>query len=131
MVQGNPLENAEIVVSGITLREEPFKQYNVRVTPDDDVIRYSIPIKKKDGSFTKVYDVYKANKAKLEENFAEDNCIKMKVAYSEKAVETQAGARKYRTIRAMEITGVAPKTIEEAPKEEEKPEEMDIQDIPF
>jgi len=125
------LENAEIVVSNITLREEPFKQYNVRVTPDDEVIRYSIPIKKKDGGLYKSYEVYKLNKAKLDESFAEDKLVKMKVVYKEKAVETQGGLRKYRNIVLIEIMageGEQPR-IENAATP--PPDEMKIEDIPF
>lgn len=132
----NPLENAEIVVSNITLREEPFKQYNVRVTPDDDIIRYSIPIKTKDGNLTKAYETYKENKVKLDEYFAEDKNVKMSVAYAEKAIETQAGLRRYRTIRKLEITvgeGVQPEPTEKPKVVEAGTEEEDISisDIPF
>jgi len=135
----NPLENEEILVSNIELKEiewsgGKFKQYNV-VCNSEQGVYYSLPIKKKDQSFTKVYEMYKLNKAKFDTEFAEDRPVKLKVAYSETVKEKEFEGKKrisrYRTIRFMEV--IAGDGEQPEPKSEEVniPTEEDINSIPF
>lgn len=140
-MENNPLENEEILVTNIKLKEiewsgGKFKQYNVSCNADKGIY-YTLPIKKKDGEFTKVYEMYKLNKAKLDDNFAEDHPVRIKVAYSEKVAEKEYEGKKnifrYRTIRHMEIVageGEQPEPTVK-PKEEANTEEISIEDIPF
>ena len=140
-MQGNPLENAEILVSNIELKEitkkdgGTFKQLSVSVPAAEKGTYYSLPIQLKAGGFTKAYEVYKLNKMKLDEHFMEDKPVKMKVAYSENVAEKEfEGVKKilrYRTIRFVEIMAGE----EEQPRIENAatppPDEMKIEDIPF
>lgn len=136
-----PLENEEIVVSNIELKEitkkdgGTFKQFNVNVPDAPKGTWYSLPIKKKDGSETKAYEVYKANKAKLDDYFVADTNIKCEIAYSEKVVEKEFEGTKhinrYRTIRALKIIGVAPVEVTAETEEDVLPSENDINAIPF
>jgi len=116
-MQNQPLENAEIKVSNIELKEikkkdgGSFKQYNVSVANPEKGVYYSLPIKKKDGEFTAAYKVYHAAKAKLEDAFINNQLADMKIGYSERAAVKEINGEqyhsKYRTIRFLEITGLS------------------------
>jgi len=130
----NPLINEMLEITSVELVDkgkEPntWKEYAVKVKNYVKGEKYSIPIKKADGTATKAYEFYKENKAKWEEAFVEDNTIKVKVGISVKkndwTYEGDTGTTTYKTIRFMEELS----EVDEALLAKE--DEISVEDIKF
>jgi len=109
--QNTPLQNEEIVVSNIKLVDkgkEPntWKEYAVTTEPNVKGIKYSIPIKKADGTATKAYETLKEKKSEWEDKFIDGQTINLEVGFSEKVNKWEfkgaTGETRYRTIRFFE-----------------------------
>lgn len=133
----NPLVNEMLEITGVELVEKgkapnTWKEYSVKVKDYVKGEKYSIPIKKADGSPTKAYEFYKENKGKWEEMFVEDNTVKVKVGVSCKEVEWEfkgtTGKTNYKTIRFMEELSEVDEALL-AKKEEDS--SIDVESIEF
>jgi len=109
--QKNPLKNETIEITGVELvtkGKEPntWKEYAVQIKNYVKGEKYSIPIKKVDGSETKAYQFFMKNFAEWNQKFASDESVVVSVAVSEKVNEWEyegtKGVTTYKTIRFME-----------------------------
>ena len=129
------LTEKQITVSGMEIVDkgkEPntWKEISVKVEPYEKGTHYSIPIKKRDGGFTKAYETYKTNRATWEEAFIESKLVSLNIGYDEKSVDWEKDGKKgtsiYRSIRFINIPVPGGETEYEI-----NADEADPQNIPY
>ncbi len=91
--KNEPLKLEALKITGFELVDKEgktgnkWKEYRVKIKDYTKGVSYSFPVKKADGTFTKVYELYKEMKNDWEEKFVEDNTVNVKVGISEWAWE--------------------------------------------
>jgi len=106
------LKNEKIRITNVELKEKKrkdgttWKEFEVKIVGQPKGVYYTLPIKKADGNFTKVYEDYKAVKGEWEDLFIGGASVYMEVAVDEKqsAWKTKEGkdmVSTYKTIRMM------------------------------
>lgn len=124
------LKNEVLRITNVELKEKKrkdgttWKEFEVKTLNQPKGVYYTLPIKKADGSFTKVYEAYKAVKGEWEDIFIGGASVTMEVAVDEKksAWKTKDGkdmVSTYKTIRMMREVDGTPE------------EEIDISDVSF
>ena len=132
--KNEPLKLEALEITGLELVEKEgkngnkWKEYKVKVKDYTKGVSYSFPVKKKDDTFTKVYELYKEKKSDWEELFEEDNTVKVKVGVSEFKWEFDGKSGTKKTIRFMEELSEVDEALL-AKKEEDK--EISVEDIAF
>lgn len=113
------LQNEVIKITNVELKEKKrkdgttWKEFEVKTLNQPKGVYYTLPIKKADGSFTKVYESYKAVKSDWEDIFIGGASVTMEVAVDvkESAWKTKDGKDMvsiYKTIRMMRETDGTP-----------------------
>lgn len=124
------LKNEVIRITNVELREKKrrdgtaWKEFEVKILNQPKGVYYTLPIKKADGSFTKVYEGYKSVKSQWEDMFISGMSVLQEVAVDEKKSDWKTKDGKpmtstYKTIRMMREVDGTPE------------EETDISNIEF
>ena len=117
------LKNEVIKITNVELKEKKrkdgttWKEFEVKTLNQPKGVYYTLPIKKADGSFTKVYEAYKAVKSNWEDIFIGGASVTMEVAVDVKTAPSKSNrtdengkpyVNTYKTIRMMRETDGTP-----------------------
>lgn len=114
------LQRENIRITNVELKEikkkdgTSFKQFDVKTLNQPKGIYYTLPIKKRDGTFTKVYEFYKSVKGTWEDVFISGDSVYMEVLVDVRESDWEkngkTGTSTYKTIRMMQPADGTPET---------------------